>query len=109
MSQARMGTRIVLVDDAGIRPDRQSTKSGNAPGAYGAEIVFADFSTEIEVRIWDKPVIIRLVSWGGHVNDEFELPEDSFWSTNFRVRGFQIKNKVALDVARFQIIGSYCD
>lgn len=107
MSQARMGSRIVLVDDAGVRPDRQVVKVGNAPGAYGAEILFGAFGIDIEVRIWDHPVMVQIFSWDGHANDEFEIPEDSFWSAPFRARGFKIKNVVALDVARYQIIGSH--
>jgi len=105
--QARMGTRIVLVDDADIRPDRQVVKSGNAPDAYGAEIPFGAFGIDIEIRIWDFAVMVTIYSWDGHVNDEFEIPEDSFWSCPFRARGFTIKNKVALSVARYQVIGAH--
>ena len=87
---------------------RYETKAGNAPDAYGAAITFTNPSRILEVTIWDQPAVLSLSYDGVTFGNDIEKDpgaEGFPYQIFYQCKAFKIKNKVAGNVARYQVIG----
>ncbi len=85
--------------------DRNDTKSGNAPDAYGAAIAFDKIITRIDITIWEFAAMFKRTHDGATWDDEFELPPGTMISLDATCHSVNIKNKAAGNVARYSIVG----
>lgn len=92
---------------AGSGYEHNVTKSGNAPDAYGAANDYGRNCSTHDVFIFDNAAVIKMSQDGVLYDDEIEIPANSTYSFDVVKRYVLIKNKVALSVARFQIVGWY--
>lgn len=86
---------------------RNEVKSGNAPDAYAAAIAFSAAMGRIDLFIFDQGAIVKRSRDGVTWDDEIELWKDSFYSFDCTTLQFNIKNKTAGLIARYQAIGWY--
>lgn len=86
---------------------RNETKSGNAPNAYAAAIAFSAAMGRIDLFVFDQGAIVKRSRDGVTWDDEIELWKDSFYSFDCTTLQFNIKNKTAGLIARYQAIGWY--
>lgn len=86
---------------------RNEVKSGNAPDAYGAAIPFSGAMGRIDLFVFDQGAIVKRSRDGVTWDDPIELWKDSFYSFDCTTLQFNIKNKTAGLIARYQAIGWY--
>jgi len=84
--------------------EHNDTKSGDAPDAYGAAIEFDQVASRLDIFIWDNPAMVKRSLDGAVFDDEFEVPV-GFYSIDAVTASFNIKNKTAASVARYQVVG----
>lgn len=86
---------------------RNETKSGAAPDAYGAAVLFSAPMGRIDIFTLDNKMLIQRsrdnVTW----DDEIFLFKDSFYSLDCVTKSFKVRNYVALSVANYRIVGWY--
>jgi hypothetical protein len=86
---------------------RNETKTGNAPDAYGAAIAFKAAMGRVDLFVFDQSAIFKRTRDGVTWDDEIEVWKDSFYSFDCTTLQFNVKNKTAGLVARYQAIGWY--
>jgi len=89
------------------RANTNDTLTGNAPDAYGNAIALAAISQTIDFYIFDNAAIVKTSKNGTDWGDEFEIPANTTVSIDVTVHSFNIKNKTALSVARYSVVGWY--
>lgn len=86
---------------------RNEVKSGAAPDAYGAPILFSAPMGRVDIFTLDNKMLLKRsrdnVTW----DDEIFLFKDSFYSIDCTTLAFMVKNYVALSVANYRLIGWY--
>lgn len=96
---------VLRVTSSGGGKAVNDTKSGNAPDAYGAALTFDSTAVSVDIFIWNNTAMIQRSSDGVLYNDEFEVAANTVFSFDADTKAVKIKNKVALSVARYSIIG----
>lgn len=86
---------------------RNEVKFGNAPDAYAAPIAFSAVMGRLDVYTFDNKMVFKRSRDGVVWDDPIELFKDSFFSFDCNTLQFNIQNYVALQIARYQIIGWY--
>jgi hypothetical protein len=81
--------------------------AGNAPDAYGAALDLARLCPTIDIFTWDFACKIVRSLDDMTYDDDIEIPANFMYSFDCDTRYVKIKNKVALSVCRYQIIGWY--
>lgn len=84
---------------------QNEVKTGNAPDAYAAAIAFSAPMGRIDLFVFDQGAIFKRTRDGVTWDDEIELWKDSFYSFDATTLQFNIKNKTAGLIARYQTIG----
>jgi len=84
---------------------RNETKSGTAPDAYGAAIAFSQVMGRLDIYCLDKKMVFKRTRDDVVWDDEIELFQDSFYSIDCNTLKFNVKNYVAGQPARYQIVG----
>jgi len=98
---------ILKVAPTGAGFQYNDTKAGSAADAYGAPLAFDTIVSRVDLYIWDNSAIIKKTLDGVLYQDEIEIPPNVFFSFDCNVHSINIKNKTALAVARYQIVGWY--
>lgn len=80
------------------------TKAGDAPDDYDSVIAFDQVASRLDVFIFDNPAYLKRYLTAESDLDEIEVPV-GFYSVDAVTYGFKIKNKTALSVARYQVVG----
>jgi hypothetical protein len=93
------------VATVGAGYEYNDTKSGNAPNTYGAAIQFDKTVSRVDIWIWDNAAIFKRTSDGLVWNDEIEIPANTTFHFDASTHSFNIKNKTAGSVARYQVVG----
>jgi hypothetical protein len=96
---------ILKVAPTGVGYEHNEVKAGNAPDAYGAAIAFTAVCSTVDVFIWDFAALISRSPDGLAFDADIELIANSMYSFDAATLSFKVMNKVALSVARYQIIG----
>jgi hypothetical protein len=86
---------------------QNQTKKGNAPDAYAAAIAFKAAMGRVDLFVFDQSAIFKRTRDGVTWDDEIEVWKDSFYSFDCTTLRFNVKNKTAGLVARYQAIGWY--
>jgi len=81
------------------------TKTGSAPDAYAGPITFDQRVSRVDIWIWDNAAIVKGSFDGTNFDDEIEIPANVAVSIDVCWLAFDIKNKTAGAVARYQVIG----
>ena len=80
------------------------TKAGDAPNEYAAIIAFDVIVSRLDVFIFDNPAYLKRYLTAESDLDDIEVPV-GFYSVDAVTYGFQIKNKTADSIARYQVVG----
>jgi len=83
------------------------TKTGNAPDAYAGITTFTVKTDSILMMAFDNPAIFRTGDPAAGWNEDIELPANSGLSIDGAFRGFDVHNKTAGLVARYQVVGTW--
>lgn len=84
---------------------RNVNLSGSAPDAYGAALVFTSPVGRIDLFTYDNIMLFKRSRDNINWDDEIEIFKDSFYSFDCVTLAFNVKNKVALSVARYTVVG----
>lgn len=115
LGQGPMGPRRIACTDEGAlfvagiggAYTRNVNKTGAAPDAYGAPIVFTNPVGRLDLFTYDNQMVFKRsfnnIDW----DDEITLFKDSFYSFDCVTKAFNVKNKVALSVANYTGVGWY--
>jgi len=95
------------VSSTGTVNEHNETAAGNAPDAYGAAIDLSRLCPTVDIFTYDFACIIKRSLDDVTYDDEIELPPNFMYSFDCDTRYIKIKNKVALSVCRYTIIGWY--
>ena len=98
---------ILKVATTGAGFEHNDTKTGNAPDAYGAAIVFDSVCSRVDIFISTNSAIIKRSADGSTYDDEIEITSGTFYSFDCVTHSINIKNKTAGQVAVYKIIGWY--
>jgi len=88
-------------------PQRNDTKTGNAPDSYGTALAFDAVCHSVDVFVFDNAALVKRTWDGTNYDDEFEIPADSVFSFDAKTHSINIKNKTSGSTARYSIIGWY--
>ena len=97
---------VLKVASVGAGLEFNDVKSGNAADAYGTAIAFDEIASVIEIWIWDNSAIFKRTHDGTTWGDEIEL-DPGVYRYEIVTHSFNIKNKTAGAVARYQVIGMW--
>jgi hypothetical protein len=95
------------VSSTGTVNEHNKTLAGNAPDVYGAAVDLARLVPTVDIYTFDFACTIKRSLDDVTYDDEIEIPANYFYSFDCDTRYIKIKNKVALSVCRYQIIGWY--
>lgn len=84
----------------------QLVVAGTAGDAYGIDIVLARLTSRLDVFIWDNTVMFKRSSDGITWCPEYEIPPGCY-TMDTLTKAFNIRNKTAGAVARYQVIGYF--
>lgn len=86
---------------------RNQVRSGAAPDAYGAAVLFTAPMGRVDIFTLDNKMLLQRsrdnVTW----DDEVFLFKDSFYSIDCVTRAFKVKNFAAGLVANYRLVGWY--
>jgi hypothetical protein len=95
------------VATVGAGYEHNTTSTGNAPDTYGTAIDFGLNCSRVDIAVFNNSMILKRSTDGVTYDSEIEIPANSFYSFDCVTRYFNIKNKTALSVARYQVTGWY--
>lgn len=85
------------------------TYTGNAPDAYGAQISFAKRTKQVDITAWDNDLEFS-ASYNGeesHFEGDIKVPAGVTLPTALTCEAVKVRNRVAGQVARYQIVAWY--
>jgi hypothetical protein len=95
------------VSSTGTVNEHNITSAGNAPDAYGAAIDLGRLCPTIDIFTWDFALVLKKSLDDVTYDSEIEIPPNFMYSFDCDARYIKVKNKVALSVSRYQLIGWY--
>lgn len=85
--------------------DHNDSKQGNSPDSPGGIIAFDDIIKRLDIFVWDYPMYLYRTVDGVTFQDSIEIPADTMYSLDGTCHSVLIHNKVAGQVARYQMVG----
>jgi len=95
------------VSSTGTVNEHNKTLAGNSPDAYGAALDLARLCPTVDIFTFDFACLVKRSLDDITYDDEIEIPANYMYSFDCDTRYLKIKNKVALSVCRYSIIGWY--